>query len=501
MLKGVPHIVLPATILVEGVHNALFYPAEELQSFVQTWNGVPIPINHPEIDGVPVSANDPKIINDFVVGNFFGAFYDETDKAIKGEAWLDTARLTKISPGTLSKIQSGKIIELSTGLFLDEDNIEGMWNGEDYYSTARNYRPDHLALLPAAVGACSIQDGCGLGVNEQEDNKDSMKQDQKTDVEKLEGVEDLANNETPKKLFGIFSKLASLFKFKTHEISYGDIREKIQSQLSLLDVESEQTITPGKYHWVEEVFDNYIVFATYSEGQEPVMFRQDYQINDDKPELVGEPTPVEMKREYVEVNGNAKTIDSNKQTMEENKNMCCEKKVTALIENKETQFEEADREWLMMMEEEQLDKMVPKVKEPDVNAKEPESVETIVNEELKINEENKKVTVTFEEILANAGEYKEMIEDSVGLYREKRKGLIGSIMKNKRNPYTQEELEGKDMKELGKLAALAVEADYSGNAPKETVEVQANERKEDGSGVPDVPKMKWSNGKPVFDHV
>jgi hypothetical protein len=37
--------------------------------------------------------------------------------------------------------------------------------GRPYNFVARNYRPDHLAILPDQRGACSIEDGCGLNTN------------------------------------------------------------------------------------------------------------------------------------------------------------------------------------------------------------------------------------------------------------------------------------------------------------------------------------------------
>src|SRR5690606_13771547 len=31
-----------------------------------------------------------------------------------------------------------------------------------YHSVARDYKPDHIAILPDRIGACSIADGCGV---------------------------------------------------------------------------------------------------------------------------------------------------------------------------------------------------------------------------------------------------------------------------------------------------------------------------------------------------
>ena len=78
---------------------------------------------------------------------------------------MDIEKLKIVSPETFAKIQNGNLIEVSVGIFTDNEDAEGDWNGEKYLAVAHNYRPDHLALLPGEVGACSINDGCGLRVN------------------------------------------------------------------------------------------------------------------------------------------------------------------------------------------------------------------------------------------------------------------------------------------------------------------------------------------------
>jgi hypothetical protein len=62
----------------------------------------------------------------------------------------------------LDKLDKGEMVEISTGLFTDNIPESGVWNGEAYTAVARNYRPDHLAILPDQKGSCSIADGAGL---------------------------------------------------------------------------------------------------------------------------------------------------------------------------------------------------------------------------------------------------------------------------------------------------------------------------------------------------
>jgi hypothetical protein len=62
-------------------------------------------------------------------------------------------------------VESGQKLEVSTGLVLDAVAPGGAFRGRTYNATARNVRPDHLALLPGGRGACACDDGCGLLAN------------------------------------------------------------------------------------------------------------------------------------------------------------------------------------------------------------------------------------------------------------------------------------------------------------------------------------------------
>jgi hypothetical protein len=168
MHQGKNHIVVPVVMMVEGVHygshGPLFHSINELGKFPDSWNGIPVVINHPEIEGRNVSANSPDIIEQQTVGRAYNTYVKDHRK-LAAEAWLDMERLQNLSKEVLDHIQKGEPIEVSLGLFSDDETAEGDWNGEHYEAIAKNHRPDHLALLPCSVGACSLVDGCGLGVN------------------------------------------------------------------------------------------------------------------------------------------------------------------------------------------------------------------------------------------------------------------------------------------------------------------------------------------------
>jgi hypothetical protein len=65
-------------------------------------------------------------------------------------------------PEVRDAIANGVMLEVSTGLMLDMTADEGMFNNVKYKGKAVNHLPDHLALLPGEVGACSIKDGAGF---------------------------------------------------------------------------------------------------------------------------------------------------------------------------------------------------------------------------------------------------------------------------------------------------------------------------------------------------
>jgi hypothetical protein len=160
--------VIPVVMMVEGVHNGshgpVFHSAEELGKIVEAWNGIPVTVGHPTNgEGSFISANSPNVLTEWAVGKVFNSQMDGTK--LKAEVWIEADRLVVVSETAFNEIQSGHVMEVSVGVFSDEEETEGEWNGEKYKAIARNHRPDHLALLPGEVGACSVNDGCGLRVN------------------------------------------------------------------------------------------------------------------------------------------------------------------------------------------------------------------------------------------------------------------------------------------------------------------------------------------------
>lgn len=231
--QGREYVVAPLTLIQPGILNgsqgALLYPEDEIAATVDAWNGMPILLNHP-VNG---SGRDPGIYNEFGLGTVYRAQYG---KALQAEGWFDVERCNNIASGLIIKIEQGEPVELSTGLRVAADVQSGEYNGQPYIAIARNYRPDHLAILPTAVGACSINDGCGV------------------------------NN----------------------ELSHEQIRSQLHSALC----GRKSTDEVGCY--IVDVFDDYFI---YEEGSK--LFRLSYTMKDDEVTLaLAGPTEVEREVSY-----------------------------------------------------------------------------------------------------------------------------------------------------------------------------------------------------------
>lgn len=167
--EGKEYLVSPVVMLKEGVHagsnGPLFYDARDLESSAASWNGMPVVVNHPSVNGYSVSVNDLPQSARKQVGTIKNAKWERGK--LKADAWLDVEQMTALLPEFVDPLlNDGGVLEVSTGLFTDNEYFQGHFEGKDFQYVARNHRPDHLALLPGQVGACSIADGCGLNVNQ-----------------------------------------------------------------------------------------------------------------------------------------------------------------------------------------------------------------------------------------------------------------------------------------------------------------------------------------------
>ena len=169
-LDGVRYLVAPVVMVKEQVLNGELLPADEIAKSTPGWNGRPVVVYHPkDRSGNDTLANQPDVIPKYEVGKVFNAEYDEESTKLKGEVWIDISRARRKNADTkaaLHMIQNSEELEVSTGYIVnDRFKEKGEFNGVEYNAIQRDILPDHLALLPDEIGACSWEDGAGVRNN------------------------------------------------------------------------------------------------------------------------------------------------------------------------------------------------------------------------------------------------------------------------------------------------------------------------------------------------
>ena len=443
------YVVFPVIMLVEGVHQGIgtepvFYSADVLSASSQAWGHMPVTLGHPlsQTGDHILCGHDGVILQEWQVGYIDNVNYEASGK-LKGEVYLDKVKLEILQPGLIDHIKAGGQLEVSTGMMAMQDGTEGAWNDEKFSASILEILPDHLALLPGSVGACSWDDGCGIRWNQGCIINEGQKKEK---ILVLAGTE------------------------------LGATLDKVHSAVNSMDVWDQGKGTYLKSHYVRAVYDDYYVYkkrehsgANETEG----LYRQNYSLDETgSVVLEGQPEEVVEDIQYRKKVTVGNTTNSGKTKQEDNSmkgKACCEKRVLALISNEHTAFTEADSEWLSALNEEQIEKL-------ESNA-EPVEIEKIV-EKIVEKAPDHEGPVTLESWVAAApGEIRAVINDGLKQLDVKRADLIQDIVANERNQFTEEALKGMDTDMLENLAAFIPRAfDYSGQVP---AHLQMNEEVEE----------------------
>lgn len=344
--QGKEYLVVPTVMITEGVHSGsegpILYEAADLKKNPTVWNMKPVVINHPVKDGEGISACNPDVIEASGVGMLMNTHWH--NGGLKTESWLDPIKLAQVAPNVLASIQKGEMVEVSTGLYHDPEEVTGTWNNETYKAKARNILPDHLAILPNDKGACSIADGAGLLRNADgtEMSHDDIRSHLSKMIQKDRDAEDwdgyaYVTDVYPKTF--IYEK-----KGKTYQAGYStkggkvklsnDAHVQVQRRTSYVtmngktltneelqgpliapslsdkskmsDVMRRQQVTaalenkfkttdpPGAWNgWVTELFDDSVIWMKDSK-----MYRLPYAYQEDSIMFKGDPEEVEQITEY-----------------------------------------------------------------------------------------------------------------------------------------------------------------------------------------------------------
>lgn len=156
--------------------NGGLYPEDEVANSFVTLNRTPVTVEHPEIDGVYVSASDPEIDFDYRIGAWNENAQKDKDGRISVDKVINVqkAMMTEKGKRLLDRVneletsENPRPIHTSVGVFVEAESLDSpMTNayGDEYSWIARNMHFDHDAILLDSVGAATPEQGTGIGVN------------------------------------------------------------------------------------------------------------------------------------------------------------------------------------------------------------------------------------------------------------------------------------------------------------------------------------------------
>lgn len=429
------HIVIPVIALVEGVIHASnasgpeLVLAEEFAKSVPLWGRRPVMLNHPTVDGVPVSANEPG--EGRRIGWVFNTRVD--DKKLKMDAYLSEARAAKVgeeATSLLARLKDGETVEISVGVFVVSEQASGAHLGQPYTGIWREIGPDHLAMLPEGIaGACSVDMGCGAPRAASSGGGDVT-------IEKKTWRERFA------------SLIESFRPSQAEEQSDADLRSQIDAAL--------RAVEPA-YLGIDAVYPDStrVVYAVAPED-EVVLYRRSYEAGDDGVTLADDREEVKPVMSYEPVNAAATDNGSGGTTVEptpvlEDTALNIKERVKAIIASGKTCFKDEDAPVLEQLSEERLTALEERITEPEP-VPEPEPV-------------TEPESLTEEQYLEQAPDsIKEIVAQHKTAQAKERGDLVTQLSASQK-VYTKEELEALPVAQLRKLSALTAvkPRDFGGN--------------------------------------
>lgn len=518
-LEGDEYLVVPMVMITEGVHNGsegpLYYPKNELGKTPAAWDHKPIVVYHPEENGQGISACLPHVLNTRKVGIILNTTWSLPK--LNAEAWLKESRLKEVDARVLEKIEKGEMVEVSTGLFTDNEESPGEWNGEKYIAIARNYRPDHLAILPDLKGSCSIADGAGLLRNAAftyEHKRTAVSKairDRAPEGSYAPWMEDMTDDRVfysdGKKIYhegyeldekGVSVTLKGDAKEVIRKTQYCTPEGKVIGNVyndgsGLIRVPNPQD--PKKANPHRDAGDTWKSTEMPDEDPKPSSAEQAHSFEEKAKKIIKKDDNKKTDQDHASFLKKAGIIYKNKEN-----DMNKVELIDALIANEKGMWTEADKGFLEGQSEERLNAFLevnkalaldsgdndeqdgnktgikgsgkPKAKKKDIDDEEgvtTHSENKVAKPKLKLNkaeepadeDEDEKPTgnqqISAEEYVANApSEIREVLQYGIRKNAEARAKLTKQITSNKANRYTPEMLKAKPTAELEALAALAM---------------------------------------------
>ncbi len=452
-LEGRDHLVVPCVMITEGVHNGSngpgLYLEKDTAKTVVAWDHMPIVVYHPQNEsGHGVSARQPDVLNTRKVGLVLNTRWNRKTKKLRAEAWLDYERTKEVDNRIIEAVEKGEKVEVSTGLFLRRQKKKGTFNSKKYTWIARDQTPDHLAVLPDEVGACSIEDGAGLlQLNHR--------------LREPEGTATVLTR-------GITNALKSIgVEVTNNELSLSE-RSRCLSDLLAKTYGERGTYWRG---YVVDVYDEYVVFADKDK-----MYSVSYTAEDDEIALDGKPVEVTRVVEYQAKKGGKTYAANGKKVITNNREpatMLPLKKKTRMVNrliNNSSVWSSKHRKELLKMNDEVFKTIYRSAITADADDPETDAVQNTVKKEAdksgfktagkKKLVKNKTKELDEDEILKKLSpERRAVLNQGLKTLRRRKDELIDIISNNESNKFSDKWLEKQEIDVLEGMAELARNAE------------------------------------------
>ena len=253
-IDGVEHIIVSSSTLPDNiVMNGGMYPADEIEKSFKSLELTLAPVEHPQVNGQYISANDPRAIHGFHAGAFNMNVRRENGR-VHVDKYINVAEAKKSEKGKrlldrideLETNNNPRPIHTSVGVFVSVEELPEMMTndaGDQYKWIARDMVFDHDAILLDNVGAAQPHQGVGVAVNR---NGDELKVDS---VEILQSEVNSPSARTPINQEDIVSKFNSIIN--NANLSFRDIERNLREEL-----EKQQAVNKDDWLWVVDVFPN-----------------------------------------------------------------------------------------------------------------------------------------------------------------------------------------------------------------------------------------------------
>lgn len=429
-------MVAPMAMITAGVHNGskgpLLYEEDDIKKAVPAWNMKPIVVYHPAINGGGISAADQDVLEKQQVGMLMNTEF--RDGKLRAEAWIEEELANNVDERVMEALTNNKVMEVSTGLFTTDEPTSGEYGDKAYTHIARNHQPDHLALLPDQVGACSVADGAGLLV-----------------ANAGAGFEGAEVMEVARHIVANKMSHSNVYQGLSRELE-----KKVPRKRKGVGDDSHM-VGP----WITDVYDKFFIYE-----MEGTLYRLNYTNGKGGVEITGDADEVVRVTEYRTAETGKFVGNSGNLTKNKNKTtMKIEEIVDGLISNADTTYTEDDREALMNTDEAILNKMdfAKKKKGDDEEDDEGKKKKATKNAEGEDDDPAGKATPATDPtanstdayIDAAPPEIKEVLRNGLNAHNAEQEKLVKEITDNADNTFTEEFLRNKGLEELKGIAALA----------------------------------------------